>query len=120
MKLVHPEHDQTSAVEDADFKTLKLAAPLVTKESLDRYLGFQRAYVEALEKLPSRRAEDLADAHREAAAKSGASIEDISRVGALCSDFAGRRSVELKITGHHEKVRASIEKARTSGGVASE
>jgi hypothetical protein len=120
MKLVPPTAQHDAAVSDADLKTLKLSTPLVTPEGLGRYLAFQRAYVEYLEKLDARGTDSLAKAHESAAASSGAHIDEISRIGAICTDFAGRRSVELTIKARREKVRESIEAARAAGEPASE
>lgn len=120
MKLVPPNAQHDAAVSDADLRTLKLSTPLVTKDGLDRYLSFQRAYVEHLEKLDARGTTSLADAHAKAAKSSGAHIDEISRIGAICTDFAGRRSVELTIKARRDQVAAAIEAARAAGGKASE
>lgn len=120
MKLVDPNAQRAAAVSEADLKTLKLSTPQVTAQGLDRYLSFQRAYVEYLEKTDGRGTETLAKAHEAAAQHSGAHIDEISRMGALCTDYAGRRLVELTILARREKVKASIEAARAAGGKASE
>lgn len=120
MKLVPPNADKDAAVADADLKTLKLSTPLVDDSGLDRYLKFQRAYVEFLEPTKDRRPETLAKAHAHAADKSGASITEIGRLGALCTDYAGRRLVERTLEKKREQVRASIEAARSAGQKASE
>lgn len=120
MKLVSPNADQDAATAEADLKTLKLSTPLVTAEGLDRYLQFQRAYVEFLEANKDRQPASLAKAHAQAAEKSGAHIDEIGRLGALCTDFAGRRSVERTLQEKREKIRAAIEAARAAGKPASE
>ena len=120
MKLVSPNAHQDVAVSEADLKTLKLATPLVTAEGLARYLAFQRAYVEFLENNPDRAPATLAQAHAEAAQKSGAHIDEIGRIGALCTDYAGRRSVELRLQAKREKAQAAIAAARAAGQPASE
>lgn len=120
MKLVSPNAQETATVEAQDFKTLKLSAPALSLEALDRYLAFQKSYVESLEGQSSRDSHLLAEAHRKAQAESGASIDEIGRIGSLCTDFAGKRVVELKLREHHGKVKASIEGARQSGKAADE
>ena len=120
MKLITPKTQMDAAVSDADLKTLKLSTPLITREALDRYIQFQRAYVEHLERTPDKQASTLARAHEEAAAKSGAHIDEIGRVGAICTDYAGRRTVEQTLENKREKTQQSLDRARASGAPASE
>src|SRR5207237_6226737 len=74
----------------ADDRTLRLAAPEVTVERLDRYLAFQRA----LSTVPlSAEPEVLAAAHAEAVRTSGLSGREVSELDAVVRDFSGRRAV---------------------------
>lgn len=78
----------------ADDRTLRLAAPEVTVERLDRYLAFQRA----LDAVPlSADPAVVAQAHAEAVRTSGLSAREVGEIDAVARDFSGRRVVARRL-----------------------
>jgi hypothetical protein len=78
----------------ADDRTLRLAAPEVTVERLDRYLAFQRA----LAAVPlSADPAAVARVHAEAVRSSGLSAREVGEIDAVARDFAGRRAVTRRL-----------------------
>jgi hypothetical protein len=80
--------------DEADLRSLRLAAPVVTVERLDRYLAFQRAMAAAPLSAPS---EAVAAAHAEAVRTSGLSAREVGALDAVVRDFAGRRAVVHRV-----------------------
>ena len=114
MKLV--TQDAVEGVESADLKTLRMAAPGLDGAALGRYLAYQRASVELLEQAAVRSPELLAEAHARALAASGATLDEVGRLGALCSDYAGRRGVELTLEAKRAGLAARLSSLRAGGG----
>ena len=78
----------------ADDRTLRLSAPALTTERLDRYIAFQRA----LSAAPlSADPQVVAAAHAEAIRTSGLSPREASEIDAVVRDFSGRRAVERRL-----------------------
>lgn len=78
----------------ADARTLRLAAPEITVERLDRYLAFQRAMAAVpLSADPAL----VAAAHAEAVHKSGLSAREVGEIDAVVRDFSGRRAVVRRV-----------------------
>lgn len=78
----------------ADDRTLRLAAPEVTVERLDRYLAFQRA----MAAVPlSADPQAVAAAHAEAVRTSGMSAREVGELDAVVRDFSGRRAVVQRV-----------------------
>jgi hypothetical protein len=80
--------------DSADLRSLRLAAPEVTVDRLDRYLAFQRA----MSAVPlSAAAEVVAAAHAEAVRTSGLSAREVGALDAVVRDFCGRRAVARRV-----------------------
>jgi len=78
----------------ADLRSLRLAAPEVTAERLDRYLAFQRA----MASVPlSAESGAVAAAHAEAVRASGLSAREVGALDAVVRDFCGRRAVVARL-----------------------
>lgn len=78
----------------ADDRTLRLSAPELTLERLDRYIAFQRA----LAAVPlSADPQALASAHAEAVRQSGLSAREVSELDAVARDFSGRKAVAHRL-----------------------
>lgn len=78
----------------ADLRSLRLAAPEVTVERLDRYLAFQRA----MTAVPlSADPQAVAAAHAEAVRTSGLSAREVGALDAVVRDFCGRRAVVRRV-----------------------
>ncbi|HVE87450.1 MAG TPA: hypothetical protein VND93_31550 [Myxococcales bacterium] len=78
----------------ADDRTLRLSAPALTVERLDRYVAFQRS----LSAVPlSAAPEAVAAAHAEAVRESGLSAREVGEIDAVARDFAGRRAVVRRL-----------------------
>ncbi|MBM4378796.1 MAG: hypothetical protein FJ086_05770 [Deltaproteobacteria bacterium] len=103
-------------VESADWKTLRLSTPRLEAALLERYLAYQRAYVELLEQSVARTSELMAQAHTRALAASGLSAEEVGRVAALCTDYAGRRSVEQTLQAKQVGLAERLGSLRAGGG----
>jgi hypothetical protein len=86
-----PTSDQFAA---ADVRSLRLAAPEVTVERLDRYLAFQRA----MAAVPlSADPQAVAAAHAEAARTSGLTGRELGELDAVARAFCGRRAVVRRV-----------------------
>jgi len=105
-----------AGVESADLRTLRLSSPWLDAAALGRYLDYQRAYVELLEQAAVRTSELMAEAHARALAASGMSADEVARLAALCTDHAGRRSVEQVLRAKQVEVEARLAALRTGGG----
>jgi hypothetical protein len=103
-------------VESADLKTLRLSTPSLDEGALDRYLAYQRACVELLEQAVVRSSELMAEAHLRALSSSGMTAEEVGRVGALCTDYAGRRSVERTLLARQAALAGKLAALRAGGG----
>src|SRR6185369_7653765 len=78
----------------ADDRTLRLAAPEVTVERLDRYLAFQRAlFAVPLSADP----QVVAAAHAEAVRTSGMSAREVGEIDRVARDFSGRLAVVQRV-----------------------
>lgn len=115
MKLV-TQDTGADGVSSADLKTLRMASPWLDEAALGRYLAYQRAYVELLEQAATRSSELLAGAHARALAQSQASLDEVGRIGALCTDYAGRRGVERTLEERAMQLSARIAATRAAGG----
>jgi len=94
----------------ADDRTLRLAAPELTVERLDRYLAFQQA----LAAVPlSADPAEVAAAHEVAVRVSGLSAREVGEIDAVARDFAGRRAVvervRQRLEGAGPELRARLE-----------
>lgn len=115
MKLVTQDAG-VDGVETADFRTLRMSTPGVDEAALGRFLAYQRAYVELLEQAAVRTSELVAEAHARALAASGATLDEVGRLGALCTDYAGRRSVERTLEGNRAELAGRLDALRAGGG----
>src|SRR5262245_56990323 len=78
----------------ADDKTLRLAAPLVTAETLDKHLRYLELFRALLAGLAARGEVDpahVAECHRRAREESGVDLETFGPLSALVADFAAKR-----------------------------
>ncbi|MEN9799657.1 MAG: hypothetical protein RL653_3354 [Pseudomonadota bacterium] len=115
MKLV-TQDTGADGVESADLKTLRMASPWLDEAALGRYLAYQRAYVELLEQAVACTSGLLAEAHARALAQSQASLDEVGRLGSLCTDYAGRRGVERTLGERHGQLSSRNAATRATGG----
>lgn len=92
----------TTEGDTGDLNTLRMATPEVSRVALQGYLGYQRAFLEALEKLAS--VQDpfgwegrFARADQVARSQAGIDSEQVSRMRALCEDYCGRMSTAERL-----------------------
>jgi hypothetical protein len=111
----------------ADDRTLRMAAPELTAERLERFIIFERAWLEqakrvsgALMDTPSVWEATLSAAHDEALKQSGLSAAEFSQLDALCRDFCGRRRISGELERHLAETKDRLDRAKAQGSTPSQ
>ena len=107
---------------DADVRTIKLAAPAVTDEALTRFLKYQRALLEhesAHAGTPGWEGR-MAFAHSAALRASGLEAGELGPLSAVCADFCAKRWAARELGARREEAERRIASAKRRGVVVPE
>jgi hypothetical protein len=95
-----------------DLKTLRLATPELDSAKLARFLAYQRALVEHATSSPGKAA--FGQAHAVAMEVSKLTPKELSRIGPVVADFAGRRWTAHRLAARHD---ALVAKGKTGAAL---
>lgn len=103
----------------ADDRTLRLAAPPVTPEQVDRFVAYQRSLQERLE-VPTLRTEQwdqhLAAAHQSALEQSGLTHAAQTQLSGIASKFCTQRASVRTLRRKQAELRRAIAEIEADGG----
>ncbi len=85
---------------EPDLKTLRLATPELTPDLLAGYLAYQRSLVAELKRQIG--PNGLARAHQAAQTACGLSAKELTRIGPVVADFAGKRWTAKQLAKKHD------------------
>ncbi|MFZ5469708.1 MAG: hypothetical protein ACOZIN_09750 [Myxococcota bacterium] len=85
---------------DADVKTLRLAAPVISADGVARLVTYQRLLLERAKTY------GLVEAHALARATVGLDALDLEHLRSVCADFCGRRWAARKLLARRDEARA--------------
>jgi hypothetical protein len=102
---------------DADLRTIKLAAPAVTDEALTRFLKYQRALLDQGVAQANATGWEgrMAFAHAAALRESGMGASELGPLSAVCADFCAKRWAARELAGRREEAERHVAQAKRKG-----
>src|SRR5262245_48026685 len=98
---------------EPDLKTLRLATPALDAERLERFMRFQRAFLQEAERPGPDR---LSGAHSAAVLASGLDAGELARIAPIVADFAGRRWAMRRLARRRDELARKLAVSATLSG----